>query len=375
MSEKYSLKDGLFNREKVNKIAHEIRQVYSLFDRDLFINDVVVRFPQLELKERIYHICDTLGVYLPNDYIEAVSILLEALPPKLDPAKYDDDFGDFIYAPYAEFVTAFGCTKEHLNFSLQALREITKRFSVEFAIRDFINHHPQETLEMLVSCMYSENYHERRLVSESLRPKLPWAKKINLEHHIPIAYLDTLYYDRTRYVTRSVANHLNDISKLDGPLVIETLERWEKEGKQEAKEMTFIINHALRTLVKKGDSNALKLLGYVHNPAIGLHGFILHEKHVQIGDALVFSFDIEAKEDVKLIVDYVIHFKTKNGKLSPKVHKLKKYDLKKGDLVKVEKKHTFGANMTTRKLYEGEHLVEVQVNGRVCMHDAFLLKM
>jgi len=103
---------------------------------------------------------------------------------------------------------------------------MTKRFSVEFSIRDFINAYPTKTLAMLEKCALSDNYHERRLASEGLRPKLPWAKKLTLDYKKPIAHLDRLFYDSTRYVTRSVANHLNDISKIDAPLVIVTLKRW-----------------------------------------------------------------------------------------------------------------------------------------------------
>jgi 3-methyladenine DNA glycosylase AlkC len=40
-----------------------------------------------------------------------------------------------------------------------------------------------------------------------------------------------LYFDESRYVTRSVANHLNDISKIDESLVIETLEKWKNYKK------------------------------------------------------------------------------------------------------------------------------------------------
>jgi 3-methyladenine DNA glycosylase AlkC len=93
MSEKFSLKDELFNANKVAKIASEIKEVYPSFDTAGFSKEVLDRFPELELKERMYHIRDMLHRYLPTDYQEAVGILLEALPPELDPDKCDDDFG------------------------------------------------------------------------------------------------------------------------------------------------------------------------------------------------------------------------------------------------------------------------------------------
>ena len=60
--EKFSLKDHLFNRDKVQKIAVEIAVVYPEFKTDSFVNEVVVAFPKLELKQRIEHIADCFRV-------------------------------------------------------------------------------------------------------------------------------------------------------------------------------------------------------------------------------------------------------------------------------------------------------------------------
>lgn len=367
------LKDVLFNALKVQKIALEIKSVYLEFQANEFEEEICREFSELELKARIYHIRDMLYKYLPKEYELAVGILLRSLPKELDPAKSDDDFGDFIYAPYSEYIARYGCCGEHLDFSLQALREITKRFSVEFAIRDFINFYPQETLVMMGSCAISANYHERRLASEGLRPKLPWGKKVTLDHRKALTHLDQLFYDKTRYVTRSVANHLNDIAKIDPTLVIETLKRWKASGRQHKKEMDFIINHALRTLVKKGNEEALGLLGYVKNPDIKVNHFILQTEDIMIGDSLIFDIILEAKEDMKLMIDYIMHFRTKAGTPSPKVHKFKNIELKKNTFVTLQKKHHFKAGMSTRKLYEGEHKVELQINGRIYKEHKFRL--
>ena len=363
MKKKYSLKDELFNQEKVEKLAQEIEEVYLSFKSSEFTKEVVEKFPTLELKERIYHIREMLHRYLPLDYKEAIEILLKALPFELDPTKSDDDFGDFIYAPYGDYVATYGCVEEHLELSLFALVEMTKRFSMEYAIRDFINSFPQETLAMLYQLSISKNYHQRRFVSEGLRPKLPWSKKLTVDYREPLKHLDNLFCDATRYVTRSVANHLNDIAKIDASLVLETLKQWKKSSKQKPKEMEFILTHSLRTLVKEGNLEALELLGYASHPKIVVSSLIIADKEVKIGKALVFGAVIEAKEDVKLMVDYLLYFRNKKGELSPKVHKLKKLKMKKGEKMIVKKRHLFRANMTTRKLYVGEHKVALQVNG------------
>ncbi len=373
MKEKFLLKDELFNPGKVQMIATEIQAVYSAFDQKAFERDVLKSFPQLELKERIYHIRNMFALYLPEDYREAVGVLLQSLPGELNTHRSDNDFGDFIYAPYSEYVSAFGCNGEELSFSLQALREMTKRFSVEYAIRDFINKYPEETFEMLEVCSLSNNYHERRLASEGLRPKLPWAKKIDIKYNKALLILDNIFYDNTRYVTRSVSNHLNDISKIDPLLVIATLKRWKASEKQNSKEMDYIINHALRTLVKDGNEDALELLGYFPDPAIDINDFVLENRSVNIGEALHFHFDLKANEDCKLLIDYIIYFQTKSAKQSSKVYKIKKLSLEKDEFAKIEKRHLFKVNMSTKKLHIGEHKVELQINGKLYASDVFNL--
>ncbi|CAA6828479.1 MAG: DNA alkylation repair enzyme [uncultured Sulfurovum sp.] len=365
MAEKYSMKDDLYNLEKVTKLAAEIKVVYVDFNQEVFVQSTVEKFPDLELKERMFHIRDRLVEHLPSDYEEALGIIIKALPPELDASKKDDDFGDFIYAPYGEFVTAYGCSEVYLDISLKALREITKRFSVEFAIRDFINTFPKETYLMLEACSNSSHYHERRLASEGLRLKLPWAKKIDIDYRNNIALLDNLYMDDTRFVVRSVANHLNDISKIDLPLVLETLKRWKDSGKQHEKEITFLINHALRTSIKNGDEETLNFLGYRSNPHIFVEHFTLKSDKINIGEAVEFTFQVDASKHEKLILDYIVYFRTKKGTLNPKVHKLKKLVIGMDESVVLSKKHLFKANMSTRTFYEGEHSIALQINGKI----------
>jgi len=367
------LKDQLFNATKVSQISLEIKDIYPTFDHINFVRDVIEKFPILELKERIYHIRDTLYIYLPNDYIEAVGILLGSLPKELDSSRGDDDFGDFIYAPYSEYISKYGCSDDRLDFSLDALMEITKRFSVEFAIREFINRYPNETMDMLHRCATSDHYHQRRLASESTRPKLPWAKRLEIDYHKSIYLLEYLYSDDRRYVARSVANHLNDISKIDPKLVIDILKRWIESGKQDPKEMEYIATYSLRTLAKNGDRDALTLLGYRGDIDIVVDNIYLSSREVYIGDLLEFWFEIEAIDDGKLMVDYIIEYRDLKRKIRPKVYKLKRLDLKCGDRVEISKKYNFRANMTTRKIYRGEYKLKIQINGMIYQERSFVI--
>ncbi|ESA34598.1 heat domain containing protein [Leptolyngbya sp. Heron Island J] len=359
----FSLKDQLFNSDKVNYLVTLISQAFPDFAQQSFYQDVIAAFPKLELKERIAHITACLHQHLPDDYQEALTIILQSLPPELDPHKTDDDFGDFIFAPFSLFVALHGCEPEYLNISLGALKEITKRFSAEYAIRYFINTFPDETFVFLLDCASDDNYHVRRWASEGTRSKLPWAQKLSSDYRKPLPILEMLYADKTRYVTRSVANHLNDISKVDPSLVLEMLQEWSKSQRQTEQEMAFITKHALRTLIKQGNQDALQLIGFGVKPDITIKEFSTNTPKVRVGEAFEFSLDIRSNKPQKLLVDYLMHFASNGTKKTQKVFKIKQLELAAGEVVTLKKKHPMRL-MTTRRLLLGEHEIVLQINGQ-----------
>ncbi len=125
--------------------------------------------------------------------------------------------------------------------------------------------------------------------------------------------------------------------------------------------------------MKQGNEDALALLGYAQKPDIEVSDFVLQNEVVSVGESLIFDFKLAAKEDIKLMIDYIIHFRTKADRLSSKVHKFKKITLKKGESLTLQKKHPFKANMTTRTFYEGEHKVTLQINGTPYASSTFIL--
>ncbi len=373
LGERFSLKDHLFNEGKVNGLVKDIKRAYPVFKDKEFVRVVVGKFPELELMERIAFIAQCLRTYLPADYSEALAVLVDSLPPPCDPTLSDNDFGDFIYAPYGHFVSVYGCEKTYLKESLAALKEITQRFSGEWAIRNFLNTYPKETLAELKRWSKDSHYHVRRLVSEGTRPNLPWAKKVKLTSADTLPLLEQLYTDKTRFVTRSVANHLNDIAKTEPNRVVETLKRWQGSGKQSPTEMQFIIKHSLRTLVKQGHKGALELLGH-GSTKIALESFVIETPVVKVGESLIFTLVLKNTDKTvqSFVIDYVIDFMKANGGTSPKVHKLATKTLNPGEEITLTKKHPLRV-MTTRKLYLGEHTVTIQVNGLTFPGQSFLL--
>jgi 3-methyladenine DNA glycosylase AlkC len=374
MADKFSLKDHLFNEGKVCQLARELAHVYPTFKSELFVKLVMERLPHLELKERIVHIATTLYATLPTDFVQATDIILKSLPPPLDTKKSDDDFGDFIYAPYNHYIATYGCNTKYFDHSLQMIHHLTQRFSCEDAIRVFLNTYPTETFAYLTAWSKDTNYHVRRLCSEGTRPRLPWSAKIRLAIETPLLLLENLHADKTRYVTRSVANHLNDISKSDPDLVVDTLIRWKNSQRQNPKEMDFITRHALRTLVKVGHPKALKILGYQSESPVQVTDFTVPKK-VTMDTALVFSCTLKCAIDTPVLVDYVIYFRNNRGILkSGKVYKLTQLTLQKNIPLTITKSHPLRSNMTTRPLYEGVHKLELQINGKIRKGVEFMLQ-
>jgi len=365
MAKKFSLKDHLFNEVKVTQLSNEISVVYPEFDGQAFIQHNISKFPDLELKERIICISEGLKKFLPENYRSGTDIILKALPDPLDENGNDNDFGDFIYAPYSEYVANYGCNYQDLDFSLNAIKEITKRFSAEYAIRKFINNFPEETLETISKWTSDQNYHVRRLCSEGTRPKLPWGQKISINPTQSLSILEKLYYDPTRFVTRSVANHLNDYTKINPEVIIQTIKKWVKSQKQEEKEMQFITKHALRNLVKDGNQVALEILSFSNGEGISISQ-LTFPASVMVGQTFNFSFFIHSVEDKRVVVDYTVYFQNKMGEMyNKKVYKLVIIDIEAEKNISVSKNHPFRANMTTRTLYPGIHRIDIQVNGEV----------
>ncbi len=363
------MKDHLFNAESLGDLAAEFAAGVPGFDAASFLDDVMAGLAERELMARLEWIADCIACRLSPEFPTMADQLLAAMNAPLDPTLRDDDFGRFIHAVPGILAVRHGM-EDHRERALDLLYEATKRFSMEFYIRPFLNRWPLETLARLRIWADDENYHVRRLVSEGTRPKLPWAKKIDIDPVVPVEFLNQLHGDGTRYVTRSVANHLNDIAKISPELVIATLSRWRETGAQNTKEMDWMTRHALRTLVKQGHAGALELLGFRSD--INVQASVtLAADQVVIGDALEFECQFRCQEELPLLVDYVLHFHRPGQRDGRKVFKIKQAKVTPGTPLKIAKRHVLKGNATTFRLYPGAHRIEIQVNGAIVAEAEF----
>ena len=334
------------------------------FDRAAFERDVMARLPDLELKARIDWIAACLDGALPGPFGGLAEVIVAALPAPCDPTLGDDDFGDFIFAPLGELVVRRGMSEPER--ALDVLEEVTQRFSMEYAIRPFLNAHEDVVFARLERWVEHAHYHVRRLVSEGTRPKLPWGIGIGMAPERALPLLDRLHGDRARFVTRSVANHLNDLSRMMPGVVMDRLEGWAVQGRQQARELDWMRKHALRTLVKAGDARALAMLGYRADAPVRLAALELDRAQVRPGAQIAFEVVLEAAETCPVLVDYVLEFHRGAG-LVPrrKVMKLGQGVVRPGKPLVLVKRYRVPEAATTVKVVPGPHRVEVQVNGRV----------
>lgn len=349
-----------YNEEMAWRLGGMVAQVYPAFDTGGFVAQVRPQLPPLELKERVAVFSQALHDHLPADYPQAVEILLAILGPTLH--EEEGMFNDGWYMmPLAHFVEVYGL--EHFDISVRAMKEITQRHSSEFTIRPFLVRYPDAMLAVLQEWAHDENFHVRRLVSEGTRPRLPWGMRLHQFVKDPtptLALLEQIKDDPSEYVRRSVANHLNDITKDHPDMVLTTLRRWHEGA---SPERLWIIRHALRSLVKAGHPQALALLGY-GEARVSLVDFRLEPVEVRLGEAVTFTFTLrnDAAATQSLLIDYLVHYVKANGNTSPKVFKLTTRHLAPGETVTITKKHALRP-VTTRVHYPGTHTLEIQVNG------------
>lgn len=343
----------MFNRQTFESLAAALHSACPTFERKKFVAQCMSGLESLSLNERMRRTAGVMGDFLPADFRKALPILKKAVQ------KVSTGYTTLIFP---EYIARFGM--KHFNESLEALAYFTRFGSSEFAIREFLKADFDRTLKVMYRWAKSDDHHIRRLASEGSRPRLPWSFKLDrviAEPDLTRPILEALNADPELYVRKSVANHLNDISKFDPAYLQQLFQGWDKSHPHTA----WIIRHACRSLIKKGDQSSLQLLDFEKSPRYNFAGFSLSANRVQIGEKITFAFQLTSGKPrkQKLAIDYAIHYKKQRGH-TRKVFKLKELTLLPGTTVKLAKSHSF-EDRSTRRHFPGKHLVEIQINGKV----------
>ncbi|MCD8743947.1 DNA alkylation repair protein [Clostridioides difficile] len=341
---------NMYNHESLYEVAVAIQSVYNSFKVDEFIKSTMDEtWNNLELKARCRKISMSLGMYLPEDYKEALSILEKSVT------------GFYFAFFFPDFVEVYGQDDINWDLSISALERNTEYWSSEFAVRAFIIKDEDRMMAQMRKWSKHKSEHVRRLASEGCRPQLPWGQAISKFKKDPtpvLPILEQLKTDTSTYVQKSVANNLNDISKTHPDLVISIAKDWYGKNKS----TNWIVKHGCRTLLKKGNRDVLALFGYDDTTSINLQDFTLETTSISIGEDLTFSFNILAKKATKTRLEYGIDYIKSNGKRNRKIFKISEVSLKENEKKSYMKKHSF-ADVSVRKHYPGIHSIAIIING------------
>ena len=345
------LKDMFFTTASVAALADAIQGSYRGFNKNSFARSVFDKtFDSMELKQRMRHTTECLGRALPESYTQAVKILMHAAP----------EVKGFEAMCLPDYVELYGLG--HWKQSLRALALFTKYSSSEFAIRPYIKQDSDQAMAFMESLAGDTDPKVRRFASEGCRPRLPWAMALPPFKKDPspvLAILEKLKDDPSEFVRKSVANNLNDISKDHPQLVLATCQQWIGQSPR----TDWIVKHACRTLLKAGNSRAMRMFGFGDPKSIKVHKLKFHKKVLTIGDDVSFSFvvTVGTKKACRVRLEYVVTFAKSGGKVGKKVFKISESTLATGDHA-FTRKHSL-ADMSTRKHYPGKHELSVVVNG------------
>ena len=355
----------LFSLALVQCIAGHLQCQLTGFNRQVFVSSIGKQLDALELKARAQLIADHVHAALPADPVERERILLAILhPDELEHANQpasDEGICGWGILPLTQVVAQHGVAD--FDRSMQLLREMTKRFTAEYAVRPFLLGDQARAIQILTTWVDDPNHHVRRLVSEGSRPRLPWAMQLPELKRDPsplLPLLERLRDDASPYVRRSVANHLNDISK-DHPELITTLAASWRRGASPEREA--LLRHACRGLIKQGHAAALAVFDR-HPPQLKKGALRLSTPSLRMGEVLEMQMLLRSTAQVpqQLTIDYVLHFLKANGQRSPKVFKGALLTLAPGESITFCRSHRF-REVTTRKHYPGEQGVCLRING------------
>jgi hypothetical protein len=193
---------------------------------------------------------------------------------------------------------------------------------------------------------------------------------VQADPQLAAGILDRLKADESLYVRKSVANHLNDVTKVHPRWVLDTIEGWPLENKHTA----WIAKHALRSLIKQGDLRALTVIGAGAKAEVELLDVRVEPAVVRLGETITLSFVVKSTvaHEQRLVIDYAIDYVKANGGVSRKVFKLKTVVLAGFGEMVVGRKQVI-KDFTTRKHFVGLHSVLVMVNGGQRASEAFNL--
>ena len=225
-------------------LAGKIKQEWPAFDSWAFVTAIENDLDDKGFLQRQDLFVDAFEQFLPLSYPEIIALFHDILGPELKTSEGMFTHGWWLW-PMGRYVERHGTVD--FKTSVTFICELTKRFTGEFAMRPLIEKYPEQAMEVLKKWSTDDNVHIRRLASECMRIRLPWARKSfaalsDFESYKQV--LTNLKSDSEKFVQKSVGNNLNDLMKEDPGKAREIISEWQNDNP--SKETLWIIKHGLR---------------------------------------------------------------------------------------------------------------------------------
>jgi 3-methyladenine DNA glycosylase AlkC len=238
-----------YNKDCAKLLSGKIKPVFPQFNDKDFIKYIDKNVADKEMSERMDIFVAAFKQFLGDSYENNIKLFENILGDELK-----QETGMFIEGwwlwPVGRYVEKH-CL-ESVKVSFAFIKELTKRFTGEYAIRPLLAHKTKETMKIMLKWSKDENVHVRRLASEGVRIALPWSKKLynaidDFENYKII--LSNLKNDTSKFIQKSVGNNLNDLYKEFPDKANEIIKEWNEDNPSKA--TLWIINHGLRSTRKK----------------------------------------------------------------------------------------------------------------------------
>lgn len=233
-----------YNDAYIVDLSRKISVVDSHFDTQKFCDSLIGKLDDKELFARLDCIVDAMSETMGSDYAKNIHTFTQLLGEELQQTEGMFSFGWWLWS-IGRYVERYG--DEDWRLSLGFIKELTKRFTGEYAIRPLLKSHPKEVMDELVIWSLDSNVHIRRLASEGIRIHLPWSKSLLValdEFDKTTRILTNLKDDTQKFVQKSVGNNLNDLYKQSPQKADALIAQWQQTTPSKACE--WIIKYGMR---------------------------------------------------------------------------------------------------------------------------------
>ena len=237
-----------YNVPYLEELSGKIGEATDKFNKDKFFDLTKSTIEELEFNQRQELVAKALHEAFDAKYSDVIAVFTKILGDELKGNSGAFTEGWWLW-PIGKYVELYG--DEYFDVSIAFSKELTKRFTSEYCMRPLIKKEPDKALKILKDWSKDEHERVRRLSSECLRIRLPWAKKLYTALEYFDAYVEILTNlkdDKDKYIQKSVANNLNDLYKENPEKFHDIVNKWQ-EG-QISKECEWVIKHGSRNIEK-----------------------------------------------------------------------------------------------------------------------------